>query len=123
MLGQGGSDLDGGTERFNITSNVEDGLPRWSPDGSRLAFSSQRYGDGRSRVYTAWPQVAGFSSEEPIDLGEGSDPDWSPDGARLLYKGCDETGANCGLWTMAPADGGGSDRRQLTDNASDSRPR
>ncbi len=123
MLGLGGYDLDGATARFNFTTNVEDSLPRWSPDGSKLAFSSTRYGDGRSRVYTAWPQVAGFGSEQPVDQGEGSDPDWSPDGTRTVYKGCDASGANCGLWTMAPTDGGGSDRRQLTDNANDSRPR
>ena len=123
MLGLGGYDLDGGTERFNFTTNAEDSLPRWSPDGSKLAFSSTRYGDGRSRVYTAWPQVAGFGSEEPVDQGEGSDPDWSPDGTRIVYKGCDASGANCGLWTLAPTDGGGSDKRQLTNNANDSRPR
>ena len=123
MLGLGGYDLDGGTARFNFTTNVEDSLPRWSPDGSKLAFSSTRYGDGRSRVYTAWPQVAGFGSEQPVDQGEGSDPDWSPDGTRIVYKGCDASGANCGLWTMAPTDGGGSNPRQLTNNANDSRPR
>ncbi|MFN8466039.1 MAG: hypothetical protein U0X20_10830 [Caldilineaceae bacterium] len=123
MLGLGGYDLDGGTERFNFTTNTEDGLPRWSPDGSKLAFSSTRFGDGRSRVYTAWPQVAGFGSEQPMDQGEGSDPDWSPDGTRIVYKGCDASGANCGLWTMAPTDGGASDQRQLTNNANDSRPR
>ena len=123
MLGLGGYDLDGATARFNFTTNVEDSLPRWSPDGSKLTFSSTRYGDGRSRVYTAWPQVAGFGSEQPVDQGEGSDPDWSPDGTRIVYKGCDARGANCGLWTMAPTDGGGSDPRQLTNNANDSRPR
>ena len=123
MLGLGGYDLDGATARFNFTTNVEDSLPRWSPDGSKLAFSSTRYGDGRSRVYTAWPQVAGFGAEEPVDQGEGSDPDWSPDGSRIVYKGCDASGSSCGLWTLAPTDGGGSDRRQLTDNANDSRPR
>ncbi len=74
-------------------------------------------------MYTAWPQVAGFGSEQPVDQGEGSDPDWSPDGTRIVYKGCDASGANCGLWTMAPTDGGGSDPRQLTNNANDSRPR
>jgi hypothetical protein len=119
MLGLGGFDLDTGN-RFNFTTNLEDSLPRWNPEGNRLAFSSTRYGDGRSRVYLAWAQDAAFASEEALDLGEGSDPDWSPDGARLVYKGCDETGANCGLWTMALD---GTDRRALTDNAGDARPR
>ncbi len=119
MLGLGGFDLDTGS-RFNFTTNLEDSLPRWNPEGNRLAFSSTRYGDGRSRVYLAWAQDAESATEEALDLGEGSDPDWSPDGARLVYKGCDETGANCGLWTTAID---GTDRRQLTDNAGDARPR
>ncbi len=119
MLGLGGYDLDTGN-RFNFTTNLEDSLPRWNPEGNRLAFSSTRYGDGRARVYLAWAQDAAFATDEALDLGEGSDPDWSPDGTRLVYKGCDETGANCGLWTMALD---GTDRRALTDNASDARPR
>ena len=119
MLGLGGFDLDTGN-RFNFTTNLEDSLPRWNPEGNRLAFSSTRYGDGRSRIYLAWAQDAKFATEEALDLGEGSDPDWSPDGARLVYKGCDEAGANCGLWTTAVD---GTDRRQLTDNAGDARPR
>lgn len=119
MLGLGGYDLDTGN-RFNFTTNLEDSLPRWNPEGNRLAFSSTRYGDGRSRVYLAWAQDAEFASEEAVDLGEGSDPDWSPDGARLVYKGCDTAGANCGLWTTALD---GTDRRLLTDNPADARPR
>jgi TolB protein len=121
MLGLGGYDLSAGSDpqaagRFNFTTNLEDSLPRWNPEGNRLAFSSTRYGDGRTRVYTVWADT----TSEAIDLGEGSDPDWSPDGARLVYRGCDESGANCGLWTMAVD---GTDRRQLTDNGGDARPR
>ena len=119
MLGLGAFDLDTG-DRFNFTTNLEDSLPRWNPEGNRLAFSSTRYGDGRARVYLAWAQAAEFAAEEAVDLGEGSDPDWSPDGARLVYKGCDEAGANCGLWTMAID---GTDRQPLTDNAGDARGR
>jgi Tol biopolymer transport system component len=134
MLGLGGYDLTADAEvaagaglaqdpnaagRFNFTTNAEDSLPRWNPEGNRLAFSSTRYGDGRSRVYVVWAD--GVS--EAIDLGEGSDPDWNPDGTRLVYRGCDETGAQCGLWTLALAEGGASDRRLLTDNAGDMRPR
>jgi Tol biopolymer transport system component len=115
MLGLGGFDLDTGL-RVNFTTNLEDSLPRWNPADGQLVFSSTRYGDGRERVYTVWPD----GRSEAVDLGEGSDPDWSPDGARLVYKGCDAQGANCGLWTMGQD---GSDRRALTDNAGDARPR
>lgn len=115
QLGLGGYDLDSGL-RVNFTTNLEDSLPRWNPADGKLAFSSTRYGDGRSRVYTVWPD----GRSEALDLGEGSDPDWSPDGGRLVYKGCDTQGANCGLWTM---NADGSDRRSLTNNGGDSRPR
>ena len=43
-----------GTPRANITNNpASDGAPAWSPDGSRIAFQTDR--DGDLEIYTMTP--------------------------------------------------------------------
>lgn len=68
-------------ERATITplSNPDEGLwlPRWSPDGNKLALTSI---EGR---------IASSSRDgsERFNLGPGDLPAWSPDGTRLAYAG------------------------------------
>jgi len=59
-----------------------DRCPRWSPDGSQIAFSSVR--SGKYQIWTIKPDGSGLErhTDEP-DRGEL--PKWSPDGRRLLY--------------------------------------
>jgi len=55
------------------------GNPRWSHDGSRLAFeASQR---GKSRLFTI-----GADGKNLLDLGEGAFPSWSPDDKQLAFQ-------------------------------------
>ena len=115
MLGLGGFDLTTG-ERLRFAYNVEDALPTWNPTGEQLFFASTRYGDGRWRLYHLWADGSG----EATDLREGQDPAWSPLGEEIVYRGCDEAGGHCGLWLMRSD---GSQRRPLTDNPGDARPR
>ncbi len=115
MLGLGGVDLVTG-ERLRFSYNIEDTLPGWNPDGDRLIFASTRESDRRWRLYRSWADGA----DRVDDLGFGQDPAWHPFTDQVVFKGCDDAGAACGLWLMA-ADG--SNRRSLTDNAGDSRPR
>jgi Tol biopolymer transport system component/DNA-binding winged helix-turn-helix (wHTH) protein len=59
--------------------------PRWSPDGSQIAFSGNRYGKpAQIFVIHAWG-----GDPEQLTSGdvEGWDPTWSPDGNSLLYGG------------------------------------
>ena len=114
-LGLGGYDLDTGL-RVRFSANVEDSLPTWNPTGNRLIFASNREGDRKWRLYVTWAD----GKFEATSLGFGQDPDWHPSKDLIVFKGCDDSGAHCGLWIMA-ADGTG--RQQLTDNPSDSRPR
>jgi Tol biopolymer transport system component len=62
-------------------------LPRWSPDGKRLAFSDVPPG-GHSKVYAI---SADGGAPEALTSGEpgAHDPTWSPDGNALAfhYKG------------------------------------
>ena len=61
--------------------------PTWSPDGSRIALSSQLYGvmdpvpAGGTLAVQSYP--AGAASPYPHQLGD-ADPDYSPTGARLV---------------------------------------
>jgi Tol biopolymer transport system component len=61
-------------------------LPRWSPDGKRLAFSDVPW--DHSKVYTI---SADGGAPEALTSGEpgAHDPTWSPDGNALMfdYKG------------------------------------
>src|SRR5215831_3535045 len=60
--------------------------PHWSPDGSRLAFASDRRHGGRYSIYLK--ASSGSGNEEPLldDLASSMPGAWSPDGKRLLYQ-------------------------------------
>jgi Tol biopolymer transport system component len=115
MLGLGGFDQATG-ERLRFAYNVEDAFPTWNPAGNQLLFASTRYGDGRWRLYMVWADGVG----EAVDLRYGQDPAWHPSEDLVAYKGCDEAGGHCGIWLMRSD---GSERRPLTDNVGDGRPR
>ncbi|HEY6057321.1 MAG TPA: hypothetical protein VIV06_04775 [Candidatus Limnocylindrales bacterium] len=57
--------------------------PAWSPDGSRLAFSTTR--DGGYQIYLA---DADGGSMEPLTSGRSHavNPSWSPDGDRIVFE-------------------------------------
>jgi Tol biopolymer transport system component len=73
-----------GIERTRLTQpDIEVGDPRWSPDGSQLAFMGRR-GAGPYRVY-----LIGASGGKAVEvLQDGPDqgvPSWSPDGSALIF--------------------------------------
>ena len=73
-----------GSGPTNLTNNA--GLPSelsWSPDGTRLAFSSDR--DGQFDVYVINVDGAGLTnlSNDPADDFQQR---WSPDGTRLAFS-------------------------------------
>lgn len=76
-----------GTDRRQITSDSHrDRKPRWSPDGSRIAFESDR-----SDIYQIWtrqPDGSGLERVSPnSDVGLG--PVWSPDGRSIVCSTAD----------------------------------
>jgi Tol biopolymer transport system component len=72
----------GTTTRFTFDPG-DDGSPMWSPDGSRIAWSSFRNGDA------IWMKSAsgGGSEEKVVDTAQNTALlDWSRDGRYLIYS-------------------------------------
>ncbi len=72
------------------TGDFDDSQLRWSPDGTKLAFVSQRTGTDPDRANNADIFVVdAVPGATPIQLTTWSGPDegpvWSPDGTRIAY--------------------------------------
>jgi Tol biopolymer transport system component len=94
-----------------VASNLLDSCPRYSPQGERIAFRSNR--TGSDEIWTA--DASGHSASRLTTLGgpvTGS-PHWSPDGQYLAFDSRPEGSADIFL---IPA--GGGQRRKLTMEAS-----
>ncbi len=75
---------DGGPPRRLTSGDKRDRAPRWSPDGTRLAFVSERQGQKRPQLYIM--PIDGGESVRLTELAQGvADPVWSPDGRRLAF--------------------------------------
>ena len=79
------ADADGSNAR-NLTNNpAYDGWPAWSPDGSSIAFASNR--QGNQRIYV---MNADGKNIRPVVHKEGraTAPAWSPDGSAIYFPVC-----------------------------------
>jgi Tol biopolymer transport system component/DNA-binding winged helix-turn-helix (wHTH) protein len=110
--------LKGGPENMPpgaglIVSTALEASPRYSPDGKRIAFVSNRSGSDE-----IW--VCGSEGENPIRLTSfrgplAGSPSWSPDGKQIVFD-CRPEG-NADVYVVS-ADGG-QPRRLTTDPAED----
>ena len=76
-------DLTAGTARQLNHGADSNSNPRWSPDGSRLAFISSR--SGAPQLYVM-PVDGGEARQlTTLEQGVGGGPDWSPDGKTLVF--------------------------------------
>ncbi|MEX1158036.1 MAG: S9 family peptidase [Thermomicrobiales bacterium] len=83
------ADTDSGTSRRLTTSDAADNTPRWSPDGTRIAFISDRKERGKAQVY-----VLALAGGEAVRLTDAKGPvtaiQWSPEGRRLAFTAMSE---------------------------------
>jgi len=80
------------------TAAATDGESAWSPDGSRIAFVSDR--SGTSQI---WVMNADGTGQVRLSSGATYDnhPSWSPDGSRIAYTGQPiGPGNKTGVWVM-----------------------
>ncbi|MCX5765661.1 MAG: S9 family peptidase [Gemmatimonadetes bacterium] len=74
--------VDGSLHRPLTSGKFDDVSPRWSPDGKRLAYVSNR--SGSAQLYIRW-----MDTGESYALTNGgnapSAPTWSPDGTQLAF--------------------------------------
>ncbi|HKC04155.1 MAG TPA: S9 family peptidase [Sphingomicrobium sp.] len=76
-------DVATGQQRPLLTGPNSFSSPRWSPDGSRLAYVAS--GDGGAQLYVRW--IAANTSARVTGLPDGPDSVvWSPDGRRIAYS-------------------------------------
>jgi Tol biopolymer transport system component len=59
------------------------GAPRWSPDGTRIAFDAATHASNLLHVYTLGGTAATPLIEQPAPAFA---PDWTPDGSALLFS-------------------------------------
>ncbi len=79
----------GGTAHRLSSPLGEEGFPRFSPDGSRLAFNASY--DGNTDVYVV-PAAGGDVSRVTHHPGRDRLIDWTPDGAELLFSSLRSSG-------------------------------
>ncbi len=89
----------GTTHRLTFDSAVDD-MPVWSPDGTRIVWSSQR--EGAADLYQRATDLAGGETALLKSLEPKFPQDWSSDGRFLMYsvnRG-DWGGTNLDLWLL-----------------------
>lgn len=73
-----------GTDPYRLTNNsFNDQQPAWSPDGSKIVFTSER--NGNLDIYV---MNADGTGETRLTTNKGFDryPAWSPDGSRIAFQ-------------------------------------
>jgi Tol biopolymer transport system component len=102
-----------GSDQMQVSppSNNFDGTPRWSPDGTKIAWDSTR-DDGYGDVFAM--DADGSNATNLTDAPDSSDfgPAWSPDGSKILFRS-DRDDNNLEIYVM---DADGSNQTRLTDS-------
>lgn len=103
-----------GTEERRLTYSGEgknSNIPQWSPDGTRIAFASNREDDnGRSSIFLMDPDGSNVQRLTPIGSSDYF-PIWSPNGKQIVFMSSRD--GNEEVYVM---NSDGSDVLRLTNN-------
>ncbi len=101
---------DGSNEKTLVSDPSNNWYPSWSPDGSHLAFVSDR--SGQIQVFVG--DANGQNARQLTSAGNNWAPSWSPDGSTLVFVS--DRDHNRELYTIR-LDGSGE--RRLTNTPTD----
>lgn len=87
--------VEGKTVTQLTNDPADDVMPAVSPDGQRIAFSSNR--SGSWQIYTM-PITGGKAMQITTGGGDNLHPSWSPDGSRVVYCRLGEVSGRWELW-------------------------
>lgn len=100
-----------GTGVTQLTNNsATDFDPAWSPDGTKIAFSSSRDGNSGRQIYV---MNADGTGQTRLTNTFDTNPAWSPDGTKIVFTSYRDGQPNAEIYAMN-ADGSGQTR--LTNN-------
>jgi len=92
-----------------VSSTQGDSHARYSPDGTRIAFSSTR--SGASEIWVCDSDGSKLRQLTFLDAGANVGPSWSPDGRRIAFGGSEGEG---GPFHVQVVDASGGVPRRLT---------
>ena len=106
-------DADGNNHRRLTNHPARDFSPSWSPDGKKIAFTSNRNG-GNIQIFVM--DSDGQNLNRLTDEVWDQDPDWSPDGNKIAFTGYKEAGFGGAAWDIDiyVIDSDGKNRKRLT---------
>jgi WD40 repeat protein/hemolysin type calcium-binding protein len=119
-----------GTGKINLTDEAPDAYsgadvePAFSPDGTRIAFQSDRSGDYTDdpnwpeAIFDVWVVNAdGSGQPRRLTTAEGQAPAWSPDGQQIAYSSSRD--GNYEIWVENVDDTGTPRQITHTENTQD----